>query len=79
MKIDGNNDPAINKGTSATQMINNMTGIIKVNADTSGMASAINSELSKPHTINISANVSTHVSGGTGKSTGSVKKYHHIR
>lgn len=72
MKIDGNNDPAINKGTSATQMINNMTGIIKVNADTSGMASAINSELSKPHTINISANVSTHVSGGTGKSTGTM-------
>lgn len=25
MKIDGNNDPAINKGTSATQMINNMS------------------------------------------------------
>lgn len=74
MKIDGNNDPAINKGTSATQMINNMTGIIKVNADTSGMASAINSELSKPHTINISANVSTHVSGGTGKSKGSEDK-----
>lgn len=77
MKIDGNNDPAINKGTSATQMINNMTGIIKVNADTSGMASAINSELSKPHTINISANVSTHVSGGTGKSTGTMIRVAH--
>lgn len=77
MKIDGNNDPAINKGTSATQMINNMTGIIKVNADTSGMASAINSELSKPHTINISANVSTHVSGGTGKSTGTMIRIAH--
>lgn len=77
MKIDGNNDPAINKGTSATQMINNMTGIIKVNADTSGMASTINSELSKPHTINISANVSTHVSGGTGKSTGTMIRVAH--
>lgn len=77
MKIDGNNDPAINKGTSATQMINNMTGIIKVNADTSGMASAINSELSKPHIINISANVSTHVSGGTGKSTGTMIRVAH--
>lgn len=77
MKIDGNNDPAINKGTSATQMINNMTGIIKVNADTSGMANAINSELSKPHTINISANVSTHVSGGTGKSTGTMIRVAH--
>lgn len=77
MKIDGNNDPAINKGTSATQMINNMTGIIKVNADTSGMASAINSELSKPHTINISANVSTHVNGGTGKSTGTMIRVAH--
>lgn len=77
MKIDGNNDPAINKGTSATQMINNMTGIIKVNADTSSMASAINSELSKPHTINISANVSTHVSGGTGKSTGTMIRVAH--
>lgn len=77
MKIDGNNDPAINKGTSATQMINNMTGIIKINADTSGMASAINSELSKPHTINISANVSTHVSGGTGKSTGTMIRVAH--
>ena len=77
MKIDGNNDPAINKGTSATQMINNMTGTIKVNADTSGMASAINSELSKPHTINISANVSTHVNGGTGKSTGTMIRVAH--
>lgn len=77
MKIDGNNDPAINKGTSATQMINSMTGIIKVNADTSGMASAINSELSKPHTINISANVSTHVSGGTAKSTGTMIRVAH--
>ena len=77
MKIDGNNDPAINKGTSATQMINSMTGIIKVNADTSGMASAINSELSKPHTINISANVSTHVSGGTAKSTGTMVRIAH--
>lgn len=77
MKIDGNNDPAINKGTSATQMINGMTGIIKVNADTSGITSAINSELSKPHTINISANVSTHVSGGTAKSTGTMIRVAH--
>lgn len=77
MKIDGNNDPAINKGTSATQMINGMTGTIKVNADTSSMASAINSELSKPHTINISANVSTNISGGTGKASGTMVRIAH--
>lgn len=63
MKIDGNNDAAINKGTSAVQMINGMTGIVKVDADISNMASAINNELNKAHTINISANVTAHVSG----------------
>lgn len=63
MKIDGDNDPAIRKGVSATQMINGMKGTIKVGADVSSMASAINNELQKPHRINVIASVTTHVSG----------------
>lgn len=78
MKIDGDNDPAIRKGVSATQMINGMKGTIKVGADVSSMASAINNELQKPHRINVIASVTTHVSGtassapknATTKSTG---------
>ena len=63
MKIEGDNDPAIRKGVSATQMINGMKGTIKVGADVSSMASAINNELQKPHRINVIASVTTHVSG----------------
>lgn len=63
MKIEGDNDPAIRKGVSATQMINGMKGTIKVGADVSSMANAINNELQKPHRINVIASVTTHVSG----------------
>lgn len=75
MKIDADNGPAINKGTSATQMINSMTAFVKVDANISEMAKTIDTELQKPHKVNVVANVVTHVSGTASKAApGAVSK-----
>ena len=67
MKIDADNGPAINKGTSATQMINGMNASVKVDADISQMADTINNELLKPHKVNVVANVTTHIDGSVSR------------
>lgn len=63
MKIDGNSYSAISKADSAVKSINGMTGTIKIDANIDSMTSKISSELAKPRTIDISANVHTNVSG----------------
>lgn len=63
MKIDGNSYSAISKADSAVKSINGMTGTIKIDANIDSMTSKISSELVKPRTIDISANVHTNVSG----------------
>ena len=63
IKIDGNSYSAISKADSAVKFINGMTGTIKIDANIDSMTSKISSELAKPRTIDISANVHTNVSG----------------
>lgn len=63
IKIDGNSYSAISKADSAVKFINGMTGTIKIDANIDSMTSKISSELAKPRTIDISANVHTNVRG----------------
>ncbi len=71
IKIDGNSYSAISKADSAVKFINGMTGTIKIDANVDSMTSKISSELAKPRTIDISANVHTNVSGAVKGATAS--------
>lgn len=69
MKIDGNKGPAISAANAAVEEINSMTANVNVGANISSMVSTIQTELNKPHSVNVTANVTTNVknnSGGTG-------------
>ena len=69
MKIDGDKTPAITAANNAVTEISSMVGTIQVGADISSMVNTIQSELNKPHSVNVTANVTTNVknnSGGTG-------------
>ncbi|NSG84295.1 hypothetical protein [Blautia faecis] len=71
IKIDGNSYSAISKADSAVKFINGMTGTIKIDANIDSMTSKISSELAKPRTIDISANVHTNVRGAVKGATAS--------
>ena len=69
IKIDGDKTPAITAANNAVTEISSMVGTIQVGADISSMVNMIQSELNKPHSVNVTANVTTNVknnSGGTG-------------
>lgn len=61
MEINGNKNPAISAANAAVEEINHLTANIIVGANTSALTSAIQTELDKPHSLNVTANVTTNV------------------